>query len=171
MALRPLEETRRLARGFAARRARVDNIVGDSATKKLEKDTADTLRYSNMKLLTIVSVFLLTVQAALARGWDAKRSLFSGRAFTTSASSCSLPNPLSPALFELRGGMQLFVKTLQGKTVSIEVEEGESIEDVKAKISEKGEKSIPHLKPPKELPANPPHSVSTPTRSRRGNPP
>eukprot|EP00529_Nitzschia_sp_RCC80_P026285 CAMPEP_0113461430 /NCGR_PEP_ID=MMETSP0014_2-20120614/11539_1 /TAXON_ID=2857 /ORGANISM="Nitzschia sp." /LENGTH=350 /DNA_ID=CAMNT_0000353195 /DNA_START=14 /DNA_END=1067 /DNA_ORIENTATION=- /assembly_acc=CAM_ASM_000159 len=38
---------------------------------------------------------------------------------------------------EVRGGMQLFVKTLTGKTVSIEVEEGESIEDVKAKISEK----------------------------------
>ena len=36
-----------------------------------------------------------------------------------------------------RGGMQLFVKTLTGKTVSIEVEEGESIEDVKAKIAEK----------------------------------
>ena len=36
-----------------------------------------------------------------------------------------------------RGGMQLFVKTLTGKTISIEVEEGESIEDVKAKISEK----------------------------------
>jgi ubiquitin len=33
--------------------------------------------------------------------------------------------------------MQLFVKTLTGKTVSVEVEEGESIEDVKAKISEK----------------------------------
>jgi len=33
--------------------------------------------------------------------------------------------------------MQLFVKTLTGKTVSIEVEEGESIEDVKAKIAEK----------------------------------
>merc|ERR1711966_446422 len=46
----------------------------------------------------------------------------------------------SPALttaLSLRGGMQLFVKTLTGKTVSIEVEEGESIEDVKAKISEK----------------------------------
>jgi ubiquitin len=37
----------------------------------------------------------------------------------------------------IRGGMQLFVKTLTGKTVSIEVEEGESIEDVKAKIAEK----------------------------------
>jgi ubiquitin len=33
--------------------------------------------------------------------------------------------------------VQLFVKTLTGKTVSIEVEEGESIEDVKAKIAEK----------------------------------
>jgi ubiquitin len=33
--------------------------------------------------------------------------------------------------------MQLFVKTLTGKTVTIDVEEGESIEDVKAKISEK----------------------------------
>ena len=31
----------------------------------------------------------------------------------------------------------MFVKTLTGKTVSIEVEEGESIEDVKAKIAEK----------------------------------
>jgi len=33
--------------------------------------------------------------------------------------------------------MELFVKTLTGKTVSIEIEEGESIEDVKAKIAEK----------------------------------
>jgi ubiquitin len=49
------------------------------------------------------------------------------------ASSCSA---LSTAL-NMRGGMQLFVKTLTGKTVSIEVEEGESIEDVKAKIAEK----------------------------------
>ena len=37
----------------------------------------------------------------------------------------------------LRGGMQLFVKTLTGKTVSIEVEESESIEDVKDKITAK----------------------------------
>ena len=41
------------------------------------------------------------------------------------------------AIQSTRGGMQLFVKTLTGKTVSIEVEEGESIEDVKAKIAEK----------------------------------
>lgn len=44
---------------------------------------------------------------------------------------------LNSALSMPRGGMQLFVRTMTGKTVSIEVEEGESIEDVKAKISEK----------------------------------
>ena len=33
--------------------------------------------------------------------------------------------------------MQLFVKTLTGKTISVEVEEGDRIEDVKAKIQEK----------------------------------
>lgn len=49
------------------------------------------------------------------------------------------PSPLNTlsTVLDLRGGMQLFVKTLTGKTVSIEVEEGESIEDVKAKIAEK----------------------------------
>jgi len=49
-----------------------------------------------------------------------------------SRSLCSVKHALA-----VRGGMQLFVKTLTGKTVSIEVEEGESIEDVKAKIAEK----------------------------------
>lgn len=54
----------------------------------------------------------------------------------------SVPSPsayrsLNSVLNVPRGGMQLFVKTLAGKTVSIEVEEGESIEDVKAKIAEK----------------------------------
>lgn len=56
------------------------------------------------------------------------------------AAADRLPFVVSPALHRsllVRGGMQLFVKTLTGKTVSIEVEEGESIEDVKAKIAEK----------------------------------
>jgi len=52
----------------------------------------------------------------------------------------------SPDLLRVRGGeagaptqapVQLFVKTLTGKTVSIEVEAGEAIEDVKARIAEK----------------------------------
>ena len=40
-------------------------------------------------------------------------------------------------LFQIRGGMQLFVKTLTGKTISLEVEPDESIESIKAKIQEK----------------------------------
>lgn len=47
------------------------------------------------------------------------------------------PSSALTTALEVRGGMQLFVKTLTGKTVSIEIEEGESIEDVKAKIAEK----------------------------------
>mmetsp|Transcript_21059 Transcript_21059/g.45651 ORF Transcript_21059/g.45651 Transcript_21059/m.45651 type:complete len:287 (+) Transcript_21059:100-960(+) len=55
------------------------------------------------------------------------------------SSSRALVRPSSAltTALDLRGGMQLFVKTLTGKTVSIEIEEGESIEDVKAKIAEK----------------------------------
>ena len=64
--------------------------------------------------------------------------LFCMLAWGAAASSPAVPPSsfLSRSL-AIRGGMQLFVKTLTGKTVSIEVEEGESIEDVKAKISEK----------------------------------
>ena len=40
-------------------------------------------------------------------------------------------------LLGLRGGMQVFVKTLTGKTISVECEPDESIESLKAKIMEK----------------------------------
>ncbi|CAF2271762.1 unnamed protein product, partial [Rotaria magnacalcarata] len=36
-----------------------------------------------------------------------------------------------------RGGMQIFVKTLTGKTITLEVEPTDSIENVKAKIQDK----------------------------------
>jgi hypothetical protein len=48
------------------------------------------------------------------------------------------PSPLVlTKVLDLQGGIQLFVKTLTGKIVSIKVEEGESIEEVKVKITEK----------------------------------
>jgi len=40
-------------------------------------------------------------------------------------------------LVTLRGGMQVFVKTLTGKTISVDCEPDESIESLKAKINEK----------------------------------
>ena len=40
-------------------------------------------------------------------------------------------------MLRLRGGMQIFVKTLTGKTITLDVEPSDTIENVKQKIQDK----------------------------------
>ncbi len=102
---------------------RVTNAVG-SIHLPHNNRYSTPLSYSNMK---ITALFLSVVSATAAA--SANNPAF--------GLGLGLGHGLNAALSMPRGGMQLFVKTLTGKTVSIEVEEGESIEDVKAKIAEK----------------------------------
>ena len=40
-------------------------------------------------------------------------------------------------VLRLRGGMQIFIKTLTGKTITLDVEPSDTVDNVKAKIQEK----------------------------------
>jgi ubiquitin len=40
-------------------------------------------------------------------------------------------------VLRLRGGMQVFVRTLTGKTITLEVEAADTIESVKAKLQDR----------------------------------
>ena len=56
---------------------------------------------------------------------------------TTSNSARRAGQPFRPAAPALRGGMQIFVKTLNGKTITLDVAASDTIDNVKAQIQDK----------------------------------
>lgn len=61
---------------------------------------------------------------------------WNGPVFTMGMPNRGSRKPLSKVL-EMRGGMQVMVKTLTGRTILVEVEPDESVESLKAKIQQK----------------------------------
>lgn len=67
-------------------------------------------------------------------------SLTTGKVFNAPLFMIKPGSPSTDRLAKIvgmRGGMQVFVKTLTGKTISVDVEPDESVESLKAKIQEK----------------------------------
>lgn len=87
-----------------------------------------------MPNLSHLTIIILIVFVLWCNNVQSKHSLFS---YTGGLNSLHPNRQSMEKILKIRGGMQLFVKTLTGKTISVDVEPDESIESLKAKIQEK----------------------------------
>ena len=85
-----------------------------------------------MKVVVFILVLLLaSIGSTSAKLWSTS-AIYRASKLNQVTTRDAMKNVLG-----LRGGMQVFVKTLSGKTISVECEPDESIESLKAKIMEK----------------------------------
>ena len=94
---------------------------------------------SKLLLLLIVVTLLLTLTTATFHGaspFVTRTMVMAVKSDPTVATAATTAVDMNKIL-GLRGGMQVFVKTLSGKTISVECEPDESIESLKEKIMAK----------------------------------
>ena len=102
----------------------------------MEIDPATSMASSLWRLSVALFVALVAAEQRPAVGVAGSARLLAQR--VSSPSPAGPQHALFANLLALRGGnQQIYIKTLSGKTVTVDVEEGDTIADVKAKIQDK----------------------------------